>query len=253
MNRAHLVIVESRRDSIALIAIATSLFVIGLCRALNAYNQADKMRCPNEEGKSVVLGRTAIVIGILGAAVAAALLMSSRFGDESKSVTAVTQAHKLSSTASDRPAPVFAPNPGPAVAPLPQSTIVQNEFAADDAIVQKAAGESAEQAEGSDARDFATRFRDLADHFASEPNTDTGTKLRTQILNHLSEDAGPAPVDLKMECRQTMCRVQLTGLESDKSETLEAIKEVGEFRQVIGMDRPVGDGEMTSDVYLVMH
>lgn len=73
-------------------------------------------------------------------------------------------------------------------------------------------------------RGFATRFRDLADHFESEPNTDTGTKLRTEILTHLSEDAGPAPADLKMESRQ-----------------------------VIGMERPAGDGEIISDVYLVMH
>jgi hypothetical protein len=57
---------------------------------------------------------------------------------------------------------------------------------------------------------------------------------------------------LQMECRQTICRVQLTGLEPDKSKTMEDIQDVGGFRQVIGMERPVGDGAMVSDVYLVM-
>jgi hypothetical protein len=148
--------------------------------------------------------------------------------------------------------PVFASHPAPALAPWPQPANTQNEFAADDAVVQSAADDYAAQSEESATREFATRFRDLADRFAAEPSTDTGNKLRTEVLNHLSEDAGPAPMALQMECRQTICRVQLTGLEPDRSKAMEDIKDVGGFRQVIGMDRPVGDGATISDLYLVM-
>jgi uncharacterized protein (DUF2267 family) len=202
----------------------------------------------------VALNRTAIVVGaVVMSAVAAAWLIDSRFGDQSKSATPVMQAHNLSPNASDRPAPVVAPHPVPTVAPQPQSANTQNEFAADDAVVQRVADEYAAQTEESAAREFATRFRDLADRFTAEPSTDTGNKLRTEILNHLSEDAGPAPMALQMECRETLCRVQLTGTEPDKSKTMQDIQGVGGFRQVIGMQRPVGDGAMTSDFYLVMN
>jgi uncharacterized protein (DUF2267 family) len=202
----------------------------------------------------VALNRTAIVVGaVVMPAVAAAWLICSRFSDKRKSVTPVTQAHNLSPSISERPPPVFAPHPVPAIARQLQLANTQNEFAADDAIVLRAADEHAARAEGSDAdREFATTFRGLADRFAAEPSTDTGNKLRTEILNHLSEDAGPASMALQMECRQTICRVQLTGLEPDKSKTMEDIQDVGGFRQVIGMERPVGDGAMVSDVYLVM-
>jgi hypothetical protein len=202
----------------------------------------------------VALNRTAIVVGaVVMSAVAAAWLMGSHFGDKSKSATPVAQAHNLSAYASDRPPPVFASHPVPTVAPLPQPANTRNEFAADDAVVQRSADDYAAQTEEVAAREFATRFRDLANRFAAEPSTDTGNRLRTEILNHLSEDAGPAPMALQMECRQRICRVQLTGLEPDKSKTMEDIKDVGGFRQVIGMERPVGDGAVISDVYLVMH
>jgi hypothetical protein len=204
--------------------------------------------------EAVALNRTAIVVGAVAmSAVAAAWLMSTRFGDRSNSVAPMRQAHNLSPNASDRPARVFVPQSAPAEASQPPPVNTQNEFAADDAVVQRAADEYAAQTEESAAREFATRFRDLADRFAAEPSTDTGNKLRTEILNHLSEDAGPAPMALQMECRQTICRVQLTGTEPDKSKTMQDIQGVGGFRQVIGMQRPVGDGAMTSDFYLVMN
>jgi hypothetical protein len=56
-----------------------------------------------------------------------------------------------------------------------------------------------------------------------------------------------------MECRQTICRVELAGSEPDRSNTMEEIRDAGAFSQVIGMERPVGDGVMISDAYLVMH
>lgn len=57
---------------------------------------------------------------------------------------------------------------------------------------------------------------------------------------------------VQLECRQTICRVQLTGSGPDQSKTMENIEAVGGFGQVIAMERPVGDGAMVSDVYLVM-
>jgi hypothetical protein len=59
-------------------------------------------------------------------------------------------------------------------------------------------------------------------------------------------------VDVRLECRQTLCRVQLTGSGPDKSKTMEDIQNAGGFGQVIGMERPAGDGTVISDVYLVM-
>ena len=202
----------------------------------------------------MALNRAAIVIvDVAMCALAAAWLIGSRLGGKSKSVNDVTQAHNSSSTAVERPLPVIAPYPAPSVAPLPRPAGTQNEFAADDAVVQRAADDYAAQSEESAPREFATRFRDLADRFAAEPSTDAGNKLRTEILNHLSEDAGPVPIALQMECRQTICRVQLTGSEPDKSKTMEGIKDLGEFRTVIGMERPAGAGAVISDVYLMMH
>jgi hypothetical protein len=118
--------------------------------------------------------------------------------------------------------------------------------------VQRAANDFAAPTDEPAGREFVTRFHDLADRFAAEPSTDAGNKLRTEILNQLSRDAGPAPTTLQMECRQTICRVQLTGLEPDKDKAMDDIKDVGGFRQVIGMERPLGDGATISDVYLVM-
>jgi uncharacterized protein (DUF2267 family) len=109
------------------------------------------------------------------------------------------------------------------------------------------------QSDEAAAREFATRFRGLADRFAAEPTTDTGNQLRTEVFDHLSEDPGSAPMSLQMECRQTICRVQLSGPEPDKSKTMQEITYVGGFRQVVGMERPLGDGAVMSDVYLVMN
>ena len=212
------------------------------------------MRRPHEKGEQVALNKTAITVGAVAIfALAAAWLISSRFWGENRSVTSVTRAHNLSLTSSAQPSPVVAPHPIPAVASQQHPINTQNEFAADDAVVQRDADDFAAQSEESPAREFATRFRDLADRFATERSTDTGNNLRTEILNHLSEDAGSAPMAIQMECRQTICRVQLTGSEPDKSKTMEDIKDVGGFRTLIGMERPVGDGAIISDVYLVMH
>jgi hypothetical protein len=212
------------------------------------------MHRPDENGEQVPLNRTAIMVGAVAiSALAAAWFISSRFWGKQGPVVSVAQAHNLSRTFSARPSPVVAPHSSPAVASQPQPVNTQNEFAADDAVVQRDADDFAAQSEESAAREFARKFRDLADRFAAERSTDTGNNLRTEILNHLSEDAGSAPMALQMECRQTICRVQLTGGEPDKSKTMEDIKDVGGFRTVIGMERPVGDGAVISDVYLVMH
>jgi len=145
------------------------------------------------------------------------------------------------------------PQPAAGIAPRTQPANTPNEFAADDAVIQRTADEYAAQAKDSEMREFATRFRDLADRFAAEPDTDNGNRLRTDILNHLSREVGSAPMTLQMECRETICRLQLTGSEPDKIKTVQDIKDLGGFRQVIGMQRPLGDGEAISDVYLVMN
>jgi hypothetical protein len=202
----------------------------------------------------VAVNTTALMAGaVVISAVAAAWLISSRFGESSKSANAVTQAHNSPPNAAARPAPVFASYPVPAVTPLPQPANTQNEFAADDAAVQRAADDYAAQTDETAAHEFAARFHDLAERFAAESGSDIGNRLRTETLNHLSEDAGPAPTALQMECRQTICRVQLTGSEPDKSKTMQDIQGVGGFRQVVGMERPAGDGAMISDFYLVMN
>jgi hypothetical protein len=204
--------------------------------------------------RPVTLKTTVILVGaVLGCALATALL-SSRFGGKSQSVKPVTQTHGLSSNASDRPAHIFDPRPVPDMAPKSPPVSAQNEFAADDAIVLRAADEHAARAEGSNAdRQFTTTFRDLADHFAAEPTTDRGNSLRTEILNQVSVGAGPAPISLQLECRETICRLQLTASEAQKAKTMEDIRGVGAFKLVIGMERPIADGAIISDVYLQMN
>jgi hypothetical protein len=113
--------------------------------------------------------------------------------------------------------------------------------------------QSVTQRFGAAAREFAARLRGLADRFAAEPATDMGDKLRTGILTHLSEDAGPAPRSIQRECRQTLCRIQLSGSEPGKSQTMDEITKLVGFRQVIGMERPAGDGAMISDVYMLIN
>jgi uncharacterized protein (DUF2267 family) len=201
----------------------------------------------------VALNRTAIVVGAFTVAAAmSAWLMSSRTVLDGKSATRMTQDHRFSQSASGRPAPVAAIYPTPGVAREPRPA-TPNEFAADDAVVQTAANEYAAQTQETAARDFATKYRDLADRFAAEPTTDRGNELRTDILGHLSENPSPTQTALQIECRQTICRVQITGSQPDKSKVMDDIQTVGGFGQVIGMERPAGDGAVISDLYLAMH
>jgi hypothetical protein len=201
----------------------------------------------------VALNRLAIVIGAVAlAGVMSAWLIGSRIGVEGKSAIPVTQDHRLSQATADRPVPVIASHPASGDALEPQPTM-QNEFAADDSVVQSAANDFAAQTRETAARQFATKYRELADRFAAEPITDRGSALRTDILSHLSENPSPTQTALQMECRQTICRIQITGSEPDKSKVMEDIQSVGGFGSVIGMDRPAGDGAVISDLYLVMH
>jgi hypothetical protein len=174
------------------------------------------------------------------------------FAHKSKSRIPVTQTRNLSPNMSERPLHDPAGIAVSTVAAQSKPAYTQNEFAADDAAVQRAANDYAAQGEEPAVREFVTAYRDLAERFAAESSTETGTRLRTEILTHLSEDAA-APMAIQLECRQTICRVQLTGPEQDKNKAMEGIRDVGAFRQVIGMQRPVDAGANISDVYLVMH
>jgi hypothetical protein len=81
----------------------------------------------------------------------------------------------------------------------------------------------------------------------------SAARLHSAVVNRISEHEGATPVAVQMECRQTICRVQLTGLDdSDRSKAMAAITGPGEFREIIAMDRPIGGNATTSDVYLVM-
>ena len=202
----------------------------------------------------MVLNRTAaIVVGAVAVATAvSAWLIWSRMGVNGKAGISATQTHRFSQTTSDRPAQIAAPYPAPGDSREPQPA-AQNEFAADDAVVQRAANDFAAETQERRAREFATKYRDLAERFAAEPTTDKGNELRTDVLNQLSENPSAAETALQMECRQTICRIQLTGNQPDKSKVMADVQSVGGFRQVIGMERPAADGAVISDLYLVMH
>jgi hypothetical protein len=45
----------------------------------------------------------------------------------------------------------------------------------------------------------------------------------------------------------------LSGSEPGKSQTMDEITKLVGFRQVIGMERPAGDGAMISDVYMLIN
>ena len=222
-------------------------------RAVNACTEAGNMRHRDQTLNSTV-NRATIVLGALAMSSAGGTwFMVSRGAVKNESRTAVTQSREWSPIASRPATHVFAAHAVPAVIAQSEPVYTQNEFSADDAVVQRAASDYAVQAQDPAAREFVTTYRNLANRFAAEPGTQMGNELRTEILNHLSQSAVPAPMALQMECRQTICRVQLTGPEQNKTKIMEEIKAVGAFRKVIGMERPVDAGASISDVYLVMH
>jgi hypothetical protein len=130
----------------------------------------------------------------------------------------------------------------------------QNEFGADDAVVLSAADDHTVQDSASNSgREFAQSYRGLALRFSGETSTEAGARLQATVMNRISEQQGATPFAVQMECRQTICRLQLTGPEnSDRSKAMEDVTGPGEFRQFVGMDRPSGGNATTSDVYLVM-
>jgi hypothetical protein len=207
----------------------------------------------HEDHQPVALQSLAILAGVSAlSAPPAAWLMGSGFGHKQDPSTPAMSDRPLSADASVRSTSVPVAPQVRSVAPQPQPTAAQNEFAADDDVVLRHTDDRAEQGGSADVGKFAATYRDLAERFAAESSTDTGTRVRSQFLEQLSPDAGAEPMALQLECRQRICRVQLAGPDLDKSRTMEEITHLGKFRQIVGMERPLSGGATISDVCLSM-
>lgn len=111
--------------------------------------------------------------------------------------------------------------------------------------------EPSDESESVGSRDFAATYRELNQRFQGQEGDPRAVEMETQILNHLSQQTGIALTGIEVQCRSTICRVQLSG--SDASEKSRLFGSLEAFGRVIGTSLKGPGGVAISEVFVERH
>lgn len=94
---------------------------------------------------------------------------------------------------------------------------------------------------------FVAAYLDLRQRFQKEGRDPVAAERETKILTHLSQQTGIALTTIEVECRSTICRVQLTGL--DPGEQSRIFGSLQGFGRVMGTSLKES-GVATTEVFV---